>query len=112
MPNIRNMIGAAAVIVGTIAVGFSPERWDTVILVPPRGHGIHVHDLFAMALVAVGIAVLWRSPRSVLVSDRYSLATSHRREYLLPSNPSGDVEAERGEDFFHADIRHLSRWPL
>jgi hypothetical protein len=63
MPNIRNMIGAATIIVGTIAVGFSPERWDTVILVLPRGHGIHAHDLFGMALVAVGIALLWRSPR-------------------------------------------------
>jgi hypothetical protein len=55
-------IGAVAILVGTIVVGFSPERWDTVILELPRGHGIHTHDIIGLALVAIGIALLWRSP--------------------------------------------------
>ena len=54
--------GTVAILLGTIVVGFSPERWDKVILVLPRGHGIHIHDLIGMAFVAFGVALLWRSP--------------------------------------------------
>jgi len=63
--NMRNLIGSAVVVVGTIVVGFSPRRWDTVILDLPRGHGIHTHDLLGLALVVAGIAVLWRTPRRI-----------------------------------------------
>ena len=28
------------------------------------------------------------------------------------SDPSGDVEAERADGFFHVDMRHLSTWRL
>jgi hypothetical protein len=55
-------IGAVTILVGTIVVGFSPARWDTVFLELPRGHGIHTHDAIGIALVAIGIALLWRSP--------------------------------------------------
>ena len=51
------------VALGTIIVGFSPARWDTVILVLPRSHGIHIHDLVGTTLVALGTALLWRFPR-------------------------------------------------
>ena len=55
-------MGAVAILVGTIVIGFSPERWDTVILELPRYHGIHTHDVLGMAFVVVGIALLWRGP--------------------------------------------------
>jgi hypothetical protein len=58
---LRKITGAAAIVFGTIAVGFSPLRWDTVVLDLPRGHGIHAHDLIGIALVVLGITVLWRS---------------------------------------------------
>ena len=58
-------MGAVAILLGTIVVGFSPERWDRVILVLPRGHGIHTHDLLGMALVVFGVTLLWRSPRGM-----------------------------------------------
>ena len=57
-------LGALAVLVGTAIVGFSPNRWDKVILDLPRGHGIHAHDVLGMVFVLVGIALLWwRGPR-------------------------------------------------
>jgi energy-converting hydrogenase Eha subunit E len=55
--------GAALIALGTIIVGFNPARWDTVILVLPRSHGVHVHDLVGTALVVLGTVLLWRSPR-------------------------------------------------
>ena len=56
-------IGAVAILVGAIVVGFSPERWEnSVLLELPRGHGIHTHDVIGMALVVLGIALLWRAP--------------------------------------------------
>ena len=53
-----------AILVGAVVIAFSPERWDYVVLDLPRGHGIHLHELMGMALVAVGTLVLWRSPTS------------------------------------------------
>ena len=50
---------------GAIVLGFDPNRWDYVVLDLPRGgHGIHVHDLYGAALVAVGTLLLWHSPRA------------------------------------------------
>lgn len=54
-----------AIVLGAAIVGFDPNRWDAVVYVLPRGHGIHSHDLIGAALIAVGIVVLWRSPRPV-----------------------------------------------
>jgi hypothetical protein len=49
-----------SIVVGTVIVGFSPNRWDYVVMNLPRGHGIHVHDLVGVAFIAVGIALFWR----------------------------------------------------
>ena len=57
-------MGVAAIVIGTVIIGFNPNRWDVVILTLPRGHGIHLHDVIGMTLIALGIALLWRSPRS------------------------------------------------
>jgi hypothetical protein len=57
----RKLIGAALIVAGTIVVGFSPRRWDIVILELPRDHGIHTHDLIGMAFVLIGLGLLWRS---------------------------------------------------
>lgn len=56
-------MGVAAIFGGAIVVGFSPNRWDTVILDLPRGHGIHLHDVIGMAFLTLGVLVLLRSPR-------------------------------------------------
>jgi len=61
--NMSRPIGVALIALGTIIVGFSPARWDTVILVLPRSHGIHIHDLVGTTLVALGTVLLWRLPR-------------------------------------------------
>lgn len=59
------MFGVVAILAGAVVVGFSPNRWDYVVVDLPRGgHGIHLHDLYGMALVAIGTLVLWRSPRA------------------------------------------------
>jgi hypothetical protein len=50
-----------SIVVGTLIVGFSPNRWDYVVLALPRGHGIHSHDLIGAAFVAIGITLFWRS---------------------------------------------------
>lgn len=49
-------------IIGTVVVGFSPERYDKVILELPRGHGIHIHDLIGLTVVVLGIMLLWTAP--------------------------------------------------
>jgi hypothetical protein len=56
-------MGVAAIFGGAIVVGFSPNRWDTVILDLPRGHGIHLHDAIGMAFLTLGVLLLLRSPR-------------------------------------------------
>jgi hypothetical protein len=45
-------------------VGFNPSRWDEVLFVLPRGHGIHAHDLVGVVLVTIGATTLWRGPRA------------------------------------------------
>jgi hypothetical protein len=57
------MLGVAAIFVGVVIVGFNPNRFDTVVMDLPRGHGIHLHDLIGLALVALGTVVLWVLPR-------------------------------------------------
>ena len=53
-----------SIYVGTAIVGFDPNRLDRVILVLPREHGIHSHDVIGVALVTLGTVFLWRSQRS------------------------------------------------
>ena len=55
----RKIVAVASIIVGTAAVGFSPNRWDVVVATLPRGHGIHLHDILGAALIALGTALLW-----------------------------------------------------
>ena len=55
----------ALVVLGTAIVGFNPARWDAVIVVLPRSHGVHVHELIGTMLVALGTVILWRSPRAI-----------------------------------------------
>ncbi len=50
--------------VGVAIVGLNPNRWDEVILVLPRGHGIHAHDVVGVVLVTIGVMALWRGPRT------------------------------------------------
>jgi hypothetical protein len=57
------LIGVVAIVLGTVVVGFSPNRWDVVIATLPRGHGLHHTDVIGLALNALGIALLWRAPR-------------------------------------------------
>jgi hypothetical protein len=60
------VFGVLAVACGTFVVGFNPARFDTVLFdVPVRsGHGVHLHDLLGVALVALGTVLLLLSPRS------------------------------------------------
>jgi hypothetical protein len=53
-----------AIFTGAVIIAFSPQRWDYVLFGLPRSHGIHLHELMGMALVAVGTFVLCRSPAS------------------------------------------------
>jgi hypothetical protein len=60
----RRVLALIAVAVGVAVVGFNPNRWDRVILELPRGHGIHAHEVVGVALVALGVILLWRGPRA------------------------------------------------
>jgi len=57
------LLGVVAIVVGTVTVGFSPNRWDVVIATLPRGHGIHSTDIVGAVAIVLGIAILWCSPR-------------------------------------------------
>jgi hypothetical protein len=58
-------LAVVAIFAGAAVVGFNPNRWDIVILDLPRGsHGIHLHDVIGMALITLGVVVLWRSGSS------------------------------------------------
>lgn len=59
---VSRVAGALGVLAGAVIIGFSPRRWDTVVLALPRGHGIHAHDLLGMAILVLGLAVLLRAP--------------------------------------------------
>ncbi len=50
-----------AIAIGTLMVGFNPNRFDTVLFdIPLRsGHGVHLHDVLGVLLVALGTLVLW-----------------------------------------------------
>ena len=51
-----------SIVVGTLIVGFNPNRWDYVVMNLPRGHGIHLHELLGVAFIATGIVLFWRRP--------------------------------------------------
>lgn len=63
MRGLGKVVGAGSIVAGAILIGFNPDRWDVVFLTLPRGHGIHVRDVVGMVLIALGIALLWHSPR-------------------------------------------------
>ena len=56
----RGLVGVVAIALGTVLVGFSPNRWDVVVATLPRGHGIHLHDILGTALIALGTVLVWR----------------------------------------------------
>ena len=58
---LRKAVGAGSIVAGAILIGFNPNRWDVVFVTLPRGHGIHVRDVVGMLLIALGIALMWRS---------------------------------------------------
>jgi len=57
----RRVLAVVAVYVGAALIGFNPNRWDVVVLVFPREHGIHLRDIIGAGLVTLGVIVLWRS---------------------------------------------------
>ena len=61
---LRRVMAVVAIVIGTVVIGFDPNRGDAVVLTLPRDHGIHLTDVVGMTLVTVGITVLWSSPRS------------------------------------------------
>jgi len=61
---VKRIPALIAIVFGVAIIGFNPNRWDWVILELPRQHGIHVHDVIGVALVALGVISLWRAPRA------------------------------------------------
>jgi len=61
---VARVAALVAIAVGVAIVGFNPNRWDEVILVLPRGHGLHAHDVVGVVLVTIGTVALWRMPRA------------------------------------------------
>ena len=59
--NVEKISAAVVIVLGAAIVGFSPSRWDPVILGLPRGHGLHADDVVGMVFVLLGIAALWRT---------------------------------------------------
>ena len=58
-----------AVYAGAALIGFNPNRWDAVVLILPRGHGIHLRDMIGVGFLTLGVIVLWRSGRSAGVDS-------------------------------------------
>jgi hypothetical protein len=54
-------LGAIAICVGAIVLGFDPNRWDYGFDLP-SGTRIHLHDFMGLALISFGTYVLWRAP--------------------------------------------------
>ena len=63
--HLGRVLGIVAIAPGTAVVGFNPNRFDTVLFAVPlrTGHGVHLHDLVGLALVATGVVLLWFLPR-------------------------------------------------
>jgi hypothetical protein len=59
------VLGVVAIAIGTLIVGFNPNRFDVVLFdIPVRqDHGVHAHDLLGVSLVALGTLLLWFLPR-------------------------------------------------
>jgi hypothetical protein len=55
------VFGVLSILLGAVIVGFNPNRWDSVLFDLPRGHGVHVHDVIGMALIVLGIVLMWRA---------------------------------------------------
>jgi len=55
------VLAVVAVYIGAALIGFNPSRWDVVLIVLPREHGIHLRDIIGVGLVTLGVMVLWRS---------------------------------------------------
>jgi hypothetical protein len=53
--------GAISIFFGAAVVAFSPSRWDRVLLDLPRGHGIHSHEVIGVALITIGVVLMWRA---------------------------------------------------
>jgi hypothetical protein len=62
---VGRVLGVIAIGFGTLIVGFNPDRFDVVLFDLPirRGHGVHAHDLLGLALVVLGVILLWTSGR-------------------------------------------------
>jgi hypothetical protein len=60
---LARIAATVSIVVGTLIVGFNPNRWDYVVMDLPRGHGIHLHELIGVAFIATGIVLFWRRPR-------------------------------------------------
>jgi len=60
------VLGVVAIATGTLIVGFNPDRFDTILFVLPlrSGHGIHLHDVLGVLLVALGTLALLVASRS------------------------------------------------
>ena len=74
----------AAIVVGTAIVGFSPNRWDVVVVALPRGHGIHLNDILGSVLIALGTWLLWRASSQVAGECVWRHALPHS-SHLAPS---------------------------
>ena len=56
-----------AIFLGAALVGINPNRWDALVLVLPRGHGLHLRDVIGLVLITLGVVPLWRFGRSAAV---------------------------------------------
>jgi hypothetical protein len=54
--------GAGLVLLACCVLAVDGMSWDTVLFALPAGvsHGVHLSEVVAFALAAVGVAALWR----------------------------------------------------
>ena len=84
----RGFVGVLAIAVGTALVGFSQNRWDVVVTTLPRGHGVHLNDVFGTALIALGTALVWwRVPDHDPLSYANPPSDAGLRRPIRDSNP-------------------------